>query len=187
VISWRASPASFFGTPVSLRGLGAEGIMAVPMECHCLRPGELPRLTRLYTTYVDEFDRLAEFYVHPPTPNGILRAATGVHRDPRILGQVVEVLREQNERLGSDGATSASLDGLAAGAVAIVTGQQVGLFSGPSYSIYKALSAIHIAQELSKAGPDAVPVFWLATEDHDLAEINHCYWMGRRGLERLEV
>jgi bacillithiol biosynthesis cysteine-adding enzyme BshC len=162
-------------------------MMAVPMECHCLRPAELPHVTHLYATYLDDFGRLSEFYAHPPTEQGILAAAAGVHHDSRTLPQVVEVLREQNERLGADGATSRSLDRLAAGAVAIVTGQQVGLFSGPSYSIYKALSAIHIAQQLSKAGPEAVPVFWLATEDHDLAEINHCYWLGRRGLERFEV
>ncbi len=66
-------------------------------------------------------------------------------------------------------------------------GQQVGLFSGPSYTIYKVLSALRLAEELRRAGKPAVAVFWLATEDHDLAEINHCLWPERGGFERLEL
>lgn len=162
-------------------------MMAVPMECHCLRPAELPHVTRLFATFLEDFGPLAEFYAHPPTEEGVLAAAHEVRLDAGTRRLVVEVLREQNQRLGADGATSKSLDRLAAGAVAVVTGQQVGLFSGPSYSIYKALSAIRIARQLTERGTDAVPVFWLATEDHDLAEINHCYWPGRSGLERMEV
>ena len=80
-----------------------------------------------------------------------------------------------------------NLDRLAAGAAAIVTGQQVGLFSGPAYSIYKAISTVRWADAITQRGTDAVPVFWLATEDHDLAEINHVFWNTRRGLERFEL
>ena len=55
----------------------------------------------------------------------------------------------------------------------MVTGQQVALFGGPLFSVFKALTAIKLAAEASKSGADCVPVFWLATEDHDLAEVNH--------------
>jgi bacillithiol biosynthesis cysteine-adding enzyme BshC len=69
-----------------------------------------------------------------------------------------------------------SLDLLAQpGTVAVVTGQQVGLFSGPAYTVYKALSAIKAAHALSNRGVPAVPVFWLATEDHDFAEVDHVW------------
>ncbi len=61
------------------------------------------------------------------------------------------------------------------GTVAVVTGQQVGLFSGPSYTIYKVLHAVKLAQWLTANGIPAVPVFWLATEDHDFAEVNHAW------------
>jgi bacillithiol biosynthesis cysteine-adding enzyme BshC len=82
---------------------------------------------------------------------------------------LVSALRELN-------GPSESLDRLAQpGTVAVVTGQQVGLFSGPSYTIYKALTAVKIAAMLSENGIPAVPVFWLATEDHDFAEVNHAW------------
>ena len=64
------------------------------------------------------------------------------------------------------------------GTVAIVTGQQVGLFSGPAYTIYKALTAVKAARELTERGVPAVPVFWLATEDHDFAEVDHAWVFG---------
>ncbi len=61
------------------------------------------------------------------------------------------------------------------GTVAIVTGQQVGLFSGPAYTIYKAITAAQVARSLTERGIPAVPVFWLATEDHDFEEVNHAW------------
>ncbi len=71
---------------------------------------------------------------------------------------------------------SASLDRLAQpGTVAVVTGQQVGLFSGPAYTVYKALTAVRLAAQLTEQGIPAVPIFWLATEDHDFAEVNHTF------------
>ena len=100
---------------------------------------------------------------------------------------VVEVLRNQNRSFGADDATTRNLDRLRDGAVAVVTGQQVGLFGGPAYSIYKALTAIHVARELTERGVNAVPVFWLATEDHDLAEVDHCFFPKRGGFERFDL
>ncbi len=104
---------------------------------------------------------------------------------------VVEILREQNTRFAPGGqlesATAHNLDRLASNAVAIVTGQQVGLFSGPAFTFYKALSAVRCAEETTRRGTDAVPIFWLATEDHDLAEVNHAFWNTRNGLARYDL
>jgi len=69
--------------------------------------------------------------------------------------------------------------------VAVVSGQQVGLFSGPAYAVYKALTAIQIARELCDAGVEAVPIFWMATEDHDIDEIRHTTWFHEGKLHKL--
>ncbi len=74
-------------------------------------------------------------------------------------------------------------DRLAAGEVlAITTGQQPGLFTGPLYTVYKALSAVALAQRLERErGLPVVPVFWVAGDDHDFAEANHAAVLGRDG------
>src|SRR5579862_9222162 len=157
------------------------------MECSWIAAADLPGTTRLYSTFLSDFAGVSQFYRHPPTAAGINEAAAQIHLDPVILRGVVDVLRQQNQEFGGDAATVRNLDRLRDGAVAVVTGQQVGLFGGPAYSIYKALTAVHVARELTERGVDAVPVFWLATEDHDLAEVDHCFLPKRGGFERFDL
>ena len=157
------------------------------MECHCISPVELPETTRLYSTFLSDFSRVSEFYRHPPNAKGIEVSAREVRLEDSVRRSVVEVLRNQNRAFGGDDVTTRNLDRLRDGAVAVVTGQQVGLFGGPAYSIYKALTAVHVARELSERGVNAVPVFWLATEDHDLVEVDHCFFSKRGGFERLDL
>ena len=64
------------------------------------------------------------------------------------------------------------------GTVVVVTGQQVGLFGGPLYTVFKALTAVQLARQLTSQGTPAVPVFWVATEDHDFEEIDHTWTVG---------
>jgi bacillithiol biosynthesis cysteine-adding enzyme BshC len=130
---------------------------------------------------------VSQFYRHPPNKNGIEQAAREIRLEDSVRAAVVEVLRQQNRVLGAGEAADRNLDRLRDGAVAVVTGQQVGLFGGPAYSVYKALTAVHVARELSERGVDAVPVFWLATEDHDLAEVDHCLFPKRGGFERFDL
>src|SRR5687767_14196152 len=63
--------------------------------------------------------------------------------------------------------------------LAVVSGQQAGLFSGPLYTIYKALSAVKLAGCLTQRNTKAVPVFWIATEDHDFPEVAKAEFIGR--------
>ena len=170
-------------------------MMAVPMECHCIPATEIPHSTQLYSTYIQNFPAVEQFYGRPPTLDAVRQEAAeiagtvaGAAAPARQLrGEVAAILRAQNRQFGADPAVEASLDKFAAGAAAIVSGQQVGLFSGPSYTIYKALSALRLASELDSSRTPAVAIFWLASEDHDLAEVNHALWPGREGPVRLEL
>ncbi|MBI3483880.1 MAG: bacillithiol biosynthesis BshC, partial [Acidobacteria bacterium] len=151
--------------------------MAHSMECHCLRSSDLPHTSKLYACFLEEFSRVARFYAHPPTEEGLQAAAGEVRQDAGVRAQVVDILREQNRKFGADASVMRNLDRLAAGALAVVSGQQVGLFSGPAYSFYKALTAVRAALHLTDTGTEAVPIFWLAAEDHDLAEVDHSFWL----------
>lgn len=95
--------------------------------------------------------------------------------------RVTAVLERQNKSWNAATKTLANLDRLRKGATAVVTGQQVGLFGGPMFAIYKALTAVKLAEEATAAGVEAVPIFWLATYDHDLAEVNHVSIPGQDG------
>jgi bacillithiol biosynthesis cysteine-adding enzyme BshC len=83
-------------------------------------------------------------------------------------------LEEQNRTFGAGARTLENIAHLRdTDSYAVVTGQQVGLFTGPAFTIYKALTAIKLATHYACRGIKAVPVFWMATEDHDLAEVDH--------------
>jgi bacillithiol biosynthesis cysteine-adding enzyme BshC len=157
------------------------------MDCSCISPADLPGTTRLYSTFLSDFSGVSHFYRHPPNAKGIDEAVRELRMDDAVRRAVADVLGKQNGMFGGDEHTTKNLDRLRDGAVAVVTGQQVGLFGGPAYCIYKALTAIRAARELTERGVNAVPVFWLATEDHDLAEVNHAFAPKRGGFERLEI
>src|ERR1700737_2128621 len=126
--------------------------MVTAMKCRCLPIRELPSLTALYTAFLEDFSRLSKFFHHPPTEEGVQAAAgEGAVRDG-MRGEVAGILRQQNRRFGNGSETENNLKRMGDGAVAIVTGQQAGLFSGPSYTIYKILLAIRAAEEVTAAG-----------------------------------
>jgi bacillithiol biosynthesis cysteine-adding enzyme BshC len=157
------------------------------MDCRPYPLTRLPHATPLLSDYLENFTRVSDFYAHPPTREGVLAAAIRARPSAEVRDRVAAILLEQNRFFGADAAVEENLERFRRGAVAVVTGQQVGLFSGPAYTFYKALSAVRLARELAESGTEAVPIFWMATEDHDLAEVNHSFWATRNGFERVEL
>jgi bacillithiol biosynthesis cysteine-adding enzyme BshC len=140
----------------------------------------LPQSTNLLLDYLDHYERVAPFYNGSPFDSAsYAKLALGVRKLPYARDQVADILQRQNESFGCGPATFVNIDRLrGAGTFAVVTGQQVGTFSGPAYTLYKALTAIRLAQALSEQGIPAVPVFWLASEDHDLEEVAEAEVLG---------
>jgi bacillithiol biosynthesis cysteine-adding enzyme BshC len=101
---------------------------------------------------------------------------------PAHWPELARLVAEQN----SDAASQPSLEALRQGAGTVMTGQQVGLFGGPLYTPFKAASAIARARQATAAGSPHVGLFWLATDDHDFAEIDHVVFPAGRELARLK-
>jgi bacillithiol biosynthesis cysteine-adding enzyme BshC len=99
--------------------------------------------------------------------------------------ELVRLLAVQNPPQNPSTPVTAALAALEQGAGAILTGQQVGLFGGPLFTPFKAASAIARARKSSAAGHPHVAVFWLASEDHDFAEINQVTFPAGRELASL--
>ncbi len=152
---------------------------------------ELPGTSALFADYLSAPERLAAFFpgfdAHTVTIENLSAIAPRVaaahpHRDG-----LCDTLAEQNLKWGAEAATLDAIERLRdAASVAVVGGQQVGLFGGPALSFHKAVTVIKIADELTKRGTPAVPVFWMATEDHDFEEVAQTAVLSRDG-GRVEI
>jgi bacillithiol biosynthesis cysteine-adding enzyme BshC len=132
--------------------------------------------SRLFVDYVTDYQKVRQFYGGNPQD---------AHDWRRLLEQVcartidrsilTKILSRQNRDFHCGVKSLANIDLLRDdNCVAVVTGQQVGLFTGPLYTIYKAITTVKLADKLGKDFPDHkfVPVFWLAGEDHDFEEVS---------------
>jgi bacillithiol biosynthesis cysteine-adding enzyme BshC len=127
---------------------------AIPFE---LYPGLSP-------LFLEFLRGCPEFYPDRPTPEAsVARGKSLLGRPARIPAGAFRARVPEARSLAAD---------LAAGrAVAVLAGHQVGLFTGPLFTVTKAFDAIRMARHLSESGVPAAPVFWALTDDHDLAEI----------------
>jgi bacillithiol synthase len=155
------------------------------VKAQCLPFSRIPHTTKLFTDFVAYSPKVRQLYSHSPHFSEWMKSeAPSLRHDPARREQVSGILERQNKAWGASSQTLLNLSRFRNGAAAVVTGQQVGLFGGPMFSIYKALSAMKLAEEASVAGIEAVPIFWLATYDHDLTEVNHVSMPGPDGLLR---
>ncbi|HWC19864.1 MAG TPA: bacillithiol biosynthesis BshC, partial [Terriglobales bacterium] len=159
------------------------------MDSQCLSFREIPGTSRLFLDFLAGNPQVRPFYPTSASSLDELASEAGnvdLPADRRHL--IAGILDRQNRARSAAPEALANVEKLRRGACAVVTGQQVGLFLGPAYTIYKAVTAIRLASELNARGVEAVPIFWLASEDHDLAEVNHVFVPdGQGGLQRLET
>lgn len=135
---------------------------------------QIPQQTRLFLDYLRDPVALKQFY-----PEAVRAHYEVSERRDRVLAnhktdrtKVCDALERLNHKWGAGEKTRANIQQLRdPDCIAVVSGQQAGLFSGPLYTIHKALSAIKLAECMAQRGIKAVPVFWIATEDHDFAEV----------------
>ncbi|MGB6631309.1 MAG: bacillithiol biosynthesis cysteine-adding enzyme BshC [Terriglobales bacterium] len=159
------------------------------MKSQCLPFTQIPHTTRLFLDYLSYTPSVRGMYPRSPIfSEWVKEESQHVVHDTARRAKVSEILERQNRLWGASAKTLANIERLKQGALTAVTGQQVGLFGGPMFSIFKALTAVKLAGEATAAGVDCVPIFWLATEDHDLAEVNHVGLVSEHGLpEKFEV
>lgn len=150
------------------------------MKVDCYPISLLPRQTKLFLDYASSREPMAPYFVSTPWSQEWRNGVPG--QDARIRGAAADALREQNTAWGAGAKALENIERLRKGAGAVVTGQQVALFGGPLFTVLKAATIIQRAQA---AG--AVPIFWLATEDHDLAEADHVTLPARHGLQALRL
>ena len=142
---------------------------------------EIPHQSRLFLDFQADSPNLNEFYPEKRTDLSDFaeKVLVNYKTDRREL---CDVLEESNKSFGAGEKTSENIKLLREkGCVAIVTGQQAGLFSGELYTIYKALSAVKLAEDLRRQHIKAVPVFWIAEEDHDFEEVKKTFVLDKQG------
>ncbi len=150
----------------------------------------IPGQSKLFLQYQSDPLSLRKYY-----PSAVSSPLDIADRIPQVLKSytldrsfLCDALESMNRRFGAAEKTFEHIHLLRRGdTVAVLTGQQAGFLSGPLYTIYKALSAVKMAEELRCRKINAVPVFWAATEDHDFAEVANAFVLNRTGgIEEIE-
>jgi uncharacterized protein YllA (UPF0747 family) len=142
----------------------------------------LPSTSALFLDYVNDWNRVRDFYPQNYSLESIISfARQRLPLDSAQRRTLSTALAAQQKHWGND---ANAVEKLAAGAVAVITGQQAGLFTGPNYTILKAITVIKLAKALSAAGVPAVPVFWIPAEDHDYQEIEWAALLDRDSTVR---
>ncbi|MET0552122.1 MAG: bacillithiol biosynthesis cysteine-adding enzyme BshC [Vicinamibacteria bacterium] len=130
--------------------------------------------SHLFRDYLDGAPGVRPFYVDDARwdDEALVASADRVRSAARPLAAVAEALARQQEARGGAAAAANARRLAQAGAVAVVTGQQPVVFGGPLFVLYKALAAITTAERMQeRLGTPVVPVFWVASDDHDFAEV----------------
>ncbi len=140
----------------------------------------LHSFSKLLIDYLAEFPALATFYGNSPQLESFERQIAekkSFSQSNRVI--LHEVIQGQYNDLGLEVEIDSILD---ENTYTVTTGHQLNIFTGPLYVIYKIVSTINLAKKLKATYQKAnfIPVYWMATEDHDWDEINHFHWLGKK-------
>jgi bacillithiol biosynthesis cysteine-adding enzyme BshC len=154
----------------------------LPVIPDCISFNEIPHTTKLFSDFLSNSPSIRPFFTAFSgsifTKNDSDSLASRVHEirsGSELHRKIADVLEHQNAKFGLSEPVQRNIQRLREGAHAIVTGQQVGLFGGPLLGFLKVASVLALTQQLDASGVPSVPVFWMASEDHDLAEVNQSF------------
>jgi bacillithiol biosynthesis cysteine-adding enzyme BshC len=144
---------------------------------------ETNKFSNLVLDYLKKDEKLKPFINHFPTLENFEKQITEKksHSIDRVV--LIDVLNKQNTSLSLSEKSKLNIESLKENSTfTVTTGHQLCLFTGPLYFIYKIISTINLAEQLEEKYPNNnfVPVFWMATEDHDFLEINHIHLFGKK-------
>jgi bacillithiol biosynthesis cysteine-adding enzyme BshC len=166
---------------VNSSGSATESSARIPVDVR-----RFPWVRRLAADYAYDFASVAPFFSGDPADRGAwAQAIARTQAHERRRSEIAAIIAAQQSRRGAPQAAREAAARLAdRRAVAILTGQQAGLFGGPTFTLLKALTALKLADQVSRDhGVPAVAIFWIDAEDHDWEEVRACSVFG----ENLEV
>ncbi|MGH9160403.1 MAG: bacillithiol biosynthesis cysteine-adding enzyme BshC [Vicinamibacteraceae bacterium] len=152
---------------------------------------EMPSVRRLNIDYLYRFEPLGRFFAGDPSSPGAWQEAIAraqAHARPRQ--ELVAIVSAQQAARATPAPARDALQKLVEPtSIAIVTGQQAGLFGGPLYTLLKAIATIRLADEITRThGVPAVPFFWVDSDDHDWDEVSRCSILDRElALQHVDV
>lgn len=148
------------------------------MDCQYLPLASTGQFSSLFLDYISHKDSLKPFYGRFPDVAAFKEQIDEKTFDENNRRVLVDALQRQYQSIGHKPDFSILLQ---PNTFTVTTGHQLNIFTGPLYIIYKLITTINLAKKLKAAYPDYnfVPVYWMATEDHDFAEINHFSLMGK--------
>jgi len=140
------------------------------------------RFSDLIIDYLSRSEKTQPFYHRFPELSAFKEQMAEKQNAFKHRSELVQALRKQYSGFESPDDLIARLE--SDRCFTVTTGHQLCLFTGPLYFIYKIVTTVRLAEELCAAYPesDFVPVFWMASEDHDFDEINHAHVRGSKVL-----
>lgn len=155
------------------------------MDCQYLPLASTGQFSSLFLDYLDQKDSLRPFYNRFPQLEAFDKQIQERAFDTQKRIILVDALERQYQGISNKPDLSALLQ---PNTFTVTTGHQLNIFTGPLYIIYKLITTITLARQLKAAYPsyNFVPVYWMATEDHDFAEINHFSLFGTQYVWQTE-